>query len=158
MSRRMRHSAGTATVLACAAVAGPVAAASASDASIRSAIKSSVPKIQKSQAKLINSFTAYEKTHNPAAPLTALKGQNKTLTALEIKLSGQSASSTNGTRGKNDIVKGLRLIVGSNNTLATELQKSANHTPVSKAKIKAATAADTKGNKDLVAGTKLLNL
>jgi hypothetical protein len=59
---------------------------------------------------------------------------------------------------KSDIVKGLRLIIGSNTMLAKRLQHSAHHAPVSKAKVKAATAADTKGNRDLNAGSKLLKL
>jgi hypothetical protein len=158
MSRRFRHIAGTASVLACAAVAGPVAAASASDATLRSVIKTAVPKIEKSQAKLINGLAAYQTTHNPTALIKAIKGQNTTLKALESKLSGQSASSSNGTKGKADIVTGLRLVIGSNTTLAKELQQSANHAPVSKAKLKAATTADEKGNRDLNAGTKLLKL
>jgi hypothetical protein len=76
----------------------------------------------------------------------------------QAKLSSQSASSASGTKGKSDIVKGLRLIIGSNTTLAKELQQSAHHAPVSKAKVKAATAADMKGNRDLNAGSKLLKL
>jgi hypothetical protein len=98
------------------------------------------------------------KTHNPTALIKAIKGQSKTLTALEAKRSSQPASSANGTKGKSDIVKGLRLIIGSNTTLAKELYQSAHHAPVSKAKVKAANAADTKGNRDLNAGSKLLKL
>lgn len=158
MSRRFRHTAGTAALLTCAAVAGPVAAAHASDATIRSTIKTAVPKIEKSQAQLINGLAAYQKTHNPTALIKAINAQTKTLKALETKLTAQSTSSTAGTKGKSDIVKGLRLIVGSNTTLAKELQLSAHHAPVSKAKLKAATAADEKGNRDLNAGSKLLKL
>jgi hypothetical protein len=150
--------AGTALVLACTAVAGPVAAADASDATLRSTIKTAVPKIEKSQAKLIDGLTAYQKTHNPTALIKAIKGQSRTLSALETKLSQESASSANGTKGKTDIVKGLGLIIGSNTTLAKELQQSAHHAPVSKAKLKAATKADTRGNRDLNAGSKLLKL
>ncbi len=158
MSRRFRHTAGTAALLTCAAVAGPVAAAQASDATIRSTLKTAVPKIEKSQAKLINGLAAYQRTHNPTVLIKAINAQSKTLRALETKVSGQPASSAAGTKGKSDIVKGLRLIVGSNTTLAKELQLSAHHAPVSKAKLKAATTADEKGNRDLNAGTKLLKL
>lgn len=112
-----------------------------------------VPKIEKSQAKLIDGLAAYQKTHNPTALIKAIKGQSKTLNALETKLGHQSGSSANGTKGRSDIVKGLRLIIGSNTTLAKELQQSADHAPVSKAKLKAATSADTKGNRDLTAGS-----
>ena len=116
------------------------------------------PKIEKSQAKIIDGLSTYQKTHNPTALIKAIKGQSKTLKALETKLSSQPASSANGSKGKADIVKGLRLIIGSNNTLAKELAQSAHHAPVSKAKVNAATAADTKGNRDLNAGSKLLKL
>jgi hypothetical protein len=158
VSSRSRRIAVVGSALACVAAIGPVTAAQASDATIRSTIKTAVPKIEKSQAKLIDGLSTYQKTHNPTALIKAVKGQSKTLKALEAKLSGQSASSTNGTKGKADIVKGLRLIIGSNSTLAKELQQSAHHAPVSKAKVKAATAADTKGNRDLTAGSKLLKL
>jgi hypothetical protein len=117
-----------------------------------------VPKIETSQAKLIKGLSTYQKTHNPRALIKAIKGQDKTLNALDTKLSAQSASSANGTKGKADIVKGLRLIVGSNTTLAKELQQSADHAPVSKAKLNAATTSDVKGNRDLNAGSKLLKL
>jgi hypothetical protein len=135
-----------------------VTAAQASDGTIRSAIKTAVPKIESSQAKLIKGLSTYQKTHNPTALIKAIKGQDKTLNALETKLSAQSASSADGTKGKADVVTGLRLIVGSNKTLAKELAQSAHHAPVSKAKLKAATAADVKGNRDLNAGSKLLKL
>jgi hypothetical protein len=146
------------SALGCLAAVGPVTSAQASDATIRSAIKTAVPKIEKSQAKLINGLSTYQTTHNPTALMKAIKGQDKTLKALETKLSAQSPSSANGTKGKADIVKGLRLIVGSNGTLAKELEQSAHHAPVSKAKLKASTAADVKGNRDLTAGSKLLKL
>ena len=84
--------------------------------------KTAVPKIEKSQAKLIDGLSAYQKTHNPTALIKAVKGQSKTLTALEAKLASQPASSANGT------------------------------------KVKATTAADTKGNRDLNADSKLLKL
>ncbi|HEX3691252.1 MAG TPA: hypothetical protein VHV28_16240 [Solirubrobacteraceae bacterium] len=135
-----------------------MAAAQASDATIRSAIKTAVPKIQKSQNKVLKGLTTYQSTHNPTALIKAVKSQNKALNALETKLMSQSGSTANGKKGKADVVKGLRLIVGSNNTLAKELRQSAHHAPVSKAKLKAATAADVKGNRDLNAGTKLLKL
>jgi hypothetical protein len=42
--------------------------------------------------------------------------------------------------------------------VAKELQQSAHHAPVSKAKLNAATTSDVKGNRDLNAGSKLLKL
>ena len=158
MSHRSRRISSGAALVACVAAIGPVAAAQASDATIRSTVKSAVPKIEKSQAKIIDGLSTYQQTHNPTALIKAIRGQSKTLKALETKLSSQPASSANGSKGKADIVKGLRLIIGSNNTLAKELAQSAHHAPVSKAKVKAATAADTKGNRDLNAGSKLLKL
>jgi hypothetical protein len=158
VSHRSRRICSVASAVACVTAIGPVAAAQASDATIRSTVKSAVPKIEKSQAKLIDGLSTYQKTHNPTALIKAIKGQSKTLTALETKLSSQPASSANGTKGKSDIVKGLRLIIGSNTSLAKELQQSAHHAPVSKAKVNAATAADTRGNRDLNAGSKLLKL
>jgi hypothetical protein len=158
VSRRSRRIGSVASAVACAAAIGPVAAAQASDASIRSTIKTAVPKLEKAQAKVINALAAYQRTHSPTALIKAIGTQNKALGSLETKLSGESSSSARGAQGKTDIVTGLRLIIGSNHTLAKELQKSAEHAPVSKAKVKAATAADVKGNRDLNAGSKLLKL
>lgn len=157
MSHHSRRLA-VASAVTCVAAIGPAAAAHASDATIRSAIKAAVPKIEKSQAKLIDSLATYKKTHNPTALISAVKAENATLRALETRLSHRSASTTDGAKGKAAIVTGLRLIIGSNTTLAKELQQSARHAPVSKAKLKASIAEDNKGNRDLNAGSKLLKL
>jgi hypothetical protein len=156
VSGRFTRAAVSAAAVGCG-VLGSATGAQASDASIRATVKSAVPKIVHSQARILDGLATYEKTHSPTALIKSIKAQNRDLSALETKVAGQTASTPNGTKGKADIVTGLRLIIGSNRTLTKELQRSSAHKPVSNAKMKAAAKADVKGNADLNAGGKLLS-
>lgn len=158
MSRRFRHTPAVAPLLAAVAMLGPVAAAQANDASLRAALKTDAPKINHSQAKILDGLATYQKTNSPSALIKAIHAQNIDLKSLQVKVSGDSPSSATGAKAKADIVKGLRLIIGSNNTLAKALQRSATGKPVSKSKLEAALSADRKGNADLNTGAKLLKV
>ena len=138
---------------ACAVLAGPIAAAQASNATLLATIKSGFPKIIKSQAKILDGLATYDKTHSKTPLIKAIKTQNGVLKALEVRLSHGSPSSAQGARGKAEVIKGLGLIVGSNTTLVKHLQSGKS---LSKAQSKAAVKAATKGNLDLSAGAKLL--
>jgi hypothetical protein len=83
-------------LIACAAVTGPVAAAQASDASIRAIVKSDIPKITRSQAKILDGLATYEKSHSATAVIKAIKAQNRDLAALEKKLASQTPTTANG--------------------------------------------------------------
>lgn len=148
--------AAVASLIAGGIATAPVAVAQASDSSLRTTVKNDVPRITASQAKILTGLSKFEKTHSATALIKAIKAQDRNLTALKHRLSGESASSTAGGHGKADIVRGLTLIVGSNTTLAKDVAKAASHKSVSKAQVAAASAADKKGNRDLVAGAKLL--
>lgn len=155
MFRSIRSSSGLAAATACVALAGPIAAAQASDATIRGTINSTVPKIVKSQAKVLDGLATYDKTRSAKTLITAIKTQNGVLKALKGKLSRESASSANGAKGKADIVNGLGLIVRSNTALAKHLQSGK---PLSHAEANTAITQDKKGNDDLNAGGKLLRV
>ncbi len=136
-------------------LAGPVAAAQASDAQIRGTVKADVPKIIKSQAKILDGLATYEKTHSAKPLISASEKQNRVLKALETKLSRESSSTAAGAKGKADIIKGLKLIVGSNTILIKHLQSGQ---PLSASQQKAAVSAAKKGNSDLNAGGRLLKV
>lgn len=158
----MSHRAGRISVLlsvaACAAAVGPVAAADASDATIRATVATAAPKIDRTQAKILDGLASYQSTHSASALVKAIKAQDKTLKVLRTKLRPQVASTANGTKGKADIVKGLGLIVKSNNMLAKELTQSASGKAVSTSQLKAVNKLAKKGNADLNTGGKLLNI
>jgi hypothetical protein len=137
---------------------GPVAAADASDATIRATVADAGPKIDRSQAKIIDGLASYQSTHSAAALIKAVKAQDRTLTALQNRLRPQAASTAHGTKGKADIVKGLALIVKSNKTLVKDLTRSPSGEAVSTAQLKAVTKLAKKGNDDLNAGGKLLSV
>ena len=147
----------SAAAVGCAAL-GSAAAAQASDDSIRAILSSDTPKIVHSQARILDGLAAYERTHSVAALIKAITSQDRVLKGLETTLSGQSASTANGLQGRNEIIRGLRLIIGSNRTLTRELRRGAAHKPVSRSKLRAALRADAKGNVDVNAGDKLLGI
>jgi hypothetical protein len=142
-------------LLACGAIIGPVATAQASDATIRATLKSAHPTMQKDQVKVQDGIAIYEKRHSSTALIKALNRQATDLHALQGKLSGQSASSTKGAKGKADIVKGLGLVAKSDTGLAKAL-RAAHGKPVPRSQLTTAVATAKKGNRDLAAGMKLL--
>jgi hypothetical protein len=153
---RITRAAISVAAVACC-VLGTAAAASASNASLRAVIKSDAPSINRSQARILDGIATYQKTHSSKALISAIAAQDRTLTALESKVANQSASTNKGTKGKNEILSGLRLAVGSNSSLSKDLKASSAHKPASKAQLKAAAKEVVKGNNELNAGLKLLS-
>lgn len=137
---------------------GPVAAAQASNASLRATVKRDVPRITESQARILTGMSKLQRTHSPRALIRAIRAQDRNLTALKRRLAPQSASTPVGGRAKYDILKGLTLIVASNDTIARDLAKLASHRAVSKRQLVVATLVARKGNRDLVAGARLLKV
>jgi hypothetical protein len=155
MSHRFRRSWAVAPLVACAAVLGPVTAAQASDASLRTTIKAAAPKIDRSQAKILDGIAHLDQTKSATALIKAVKAQDKDLASLQSKLNGESASSAAGTKGKSDVIKGLGLILKSNTTLIADIQAGKKLT---KAEVKTIDNEAVKGNKAAIAGQKLLKV
>lgn len=145
-------------IAGCAVALGPVAAAQASDATLRATIKNDVPKITRSQAKILDGLATLEKSGSAKAIVKAIKAQDRDLNTLKHRIAVEGASSSAGSRGKRDITKGLALIVKSNTTLGKDISRASSGKSVSKAQVKAATAAVKKGNVDIDAGAKLLKV
>jgi len=156
MSRIARRATVLPALAGSMATLGPVAAAQASNASLRTTVKSDVPRILHSQARILDGLAVLAKTKSVKPLLHAIRAQDRNLSALKVKLSGQSASSATGMKGKHDIIRGLTLVTHANSTLVRDLAKAASGRAVSKAQVKAASTATKRGNVDINLGGKLL--
>jgi hypothetical protein len=138
--------------------AGPIASAGASNTSLRLTVKRDLPRITLSQARILDGAARFQRTHSSKALIRAIRAQNRNLTSLRHRVAGERASNATGARGKSDIIRGLTLIVGSNNTLSKDVARAASHRTVSKRQIAAATLAARRGNRDLARGGRLLKV
>lgn len=144
---------------ACAALGalmGPVAGASASDASIKTVIKSYNAKILVSEGHVVTAIGEYKKSGNPHGVQAALSKAIAVLRSLKSAIADQPASSTKVRAGKAKVEQGLHTVI-----LAYEhLQKAfgEKHTSPTNAKAQAKTAlsAIRKGRLELHEGAKLL--
>lgn len=143
-------------VVGCGAL-GAAGAAQASDASLRTLVRTAAPKIAHSQARILDGLATLDRTHRAAPLFRTIAAQDRELGSLEVRLARQRASTPSGARGKREFLAGLRLIVGSNRTLAMDLRRTLTHQPVSRAQLKAAGRADARGNADLNAGARRLS-
>lgn len=143
-------------IAVCAVLSGPIAAAQASDTTVRATIDSYNSKILKDESKILSAASSYDQTHNSAPLTAALRHEVSDLHSLKGKLAKESASTSKGRKGKDDVVKGLGLIASGYSALAKDVQAASANKPVTKAQLNAAKAADSKGHKLVVAGLKLL--
>jgi hypothetical protein len=157
MNRRLRRSPVLSAIAVCAILAGPVAAVQASDSSVRATIDAYNGRIAKDEARIVTTAAIYNKTHRPMPLVTALNHEVGDLRALQGKLAHESATTTRGRNGKNDVVKGLGLIATGYTALAKDVRAAGAQRPVSAAQVSAARSADRKGHNLVVAGLKLLS-
>lgn len=136
------------------ALAGPVAAAQASDATLRATINSAGPKIVSDEAAVAKGLAGYK--HHKVKPLVrALNHEVNDLHALVHTLRGETASSTKGRKAKKDIVKGLGLIATAYAALSQDVNASHGN-GVPPAQVNAAVSTDKRGRAILKTGLKLL--
>jgi len=154
--RSIRRYVVSAAVGLCAILAGPLASAHASNATIRATINSYGPKIGRDEVRVLHAVTAYKK-HHAAALVRALRHEVTDLRSLRGKLIRESASTAKGRRGKSDVTEGLGLIASAYAALARDVTAASRSRSVSRAKVLAAVAADRKGRAKLRAGLKLLS-
>jgi len=138
----------------CAALAGPVAAAQASDNDLRNTLNTYSPKIVKDENAVKKGLAEYPK--GKSKPLIrALTHEVADLHALRKALSQESASTAKGAKAKKDIVEGLGLIASAYSALKRDVQ-AAHGGKVPGTEVDAAVATDKKGRTKLLAGLKLL--
>lgn len=153
MSRTVRRYSFLTGLAICIGLAGPIAAAQASDNTIRGTISDWGPTIKKDETAVEKGLNGYPKVK----PLVkALNHEVSDLHRLQKKLRGERASTSKGRKGKNDVTKGLSLIASSYAALSKDV-KQANGAPLPVAEVNAAVSTDKKGRAKLKKGLKLLS-
>jgi len=146
----------TIAVLAAGAmIGGPIAAASASDLTIKIALVRAAPGLRRSDLRLRAAFTRYANNHRAGPVIRAIRAQDRDLFDLRRKVRRSSASSGAGVRARRDIVKGLGLVLRSNYEVNGHLrrQRAAGLSP---AQLRAAERLAKRGNTLYRRGVKLL--
>ena len=142
--------------VACCALAGPiVATASASDSSIIGVVNHWSPIVQKDEMTIEKGEKAYKKNRKAAPVVADLNREVSDLHSFVSQLKAQSASTSTGGQGRDDIAAGSTLIANSYSKFASELKKAGSK-GLSQAQIKANAKVALAGHKKIVAGIKLL--
>jgi hypothetical protein len=139
------------------ALAGPVAGASASDASIKAVIKSYNSKILVAEGHALTALGEYKSTGNPANVQSALTQSIDVLSSLKSKIAGQSASSSKVKEGKAKFEKGLAAVIVAYRRLKTAIGEKKSSPEAAKTEAKKAVSAVKVARKELLEGAKLLS-
>lgn len=143
-------------VVVCAALAGPIAVAQASDNDLRATLNTYAPKIVKDENAVKKGFTQYPKG-KPKPLERALKHEVSDLHALKKALNREKASSAKGRKAKKDIINGLGLIAAAYSSLRADVL-AVNGGAVPDSQVEAAVATDKKGRSKLLKGLHLLKV
>lgn len=139
-----------------ALLVGPVSGASASKASIKSALKSYNGKIAIAEGHTLTAFGEY-KTSKDAAPVeAAIAGSIKVLGELRAKIAHQSAGTTKVKQAKSKLLKGIEAVIVAYGKLKTSVGEKASDPQSAETEAKEAVAAVKAGRKQLVEAAKLL--
>jgi hypothetical protein len=144
-----------AAVLA-ALLAGPVSGASASDASIKAAIKSYNSKLLIADGHLETALGKYKKSGDPGEVQAAFKKSIAVLSALESKIASQKVSSPRVKLGQAKFDKGLTSIVAAYRRLSKAIGEKQVSPTAAKAQAKKAVGEIDKADVLLKEGAKLL--
>jgi hypothetical protein len=147
-----------ATLASCAALAGPIAAAQASNAGIVSTFRAANPHLNADEAAVKSAVKAYKRDRRAGRVIRALRHEVRDIRALNRSLKHQRASTRKGRRGKAQLTRGLTLIGNAYAALANDIQKARAGHPVPAATINATVASDRKGRAKLLAGLRLLGV
>ena len=154
MARAIRRFSVLSGVTLCAVLVGPIAAAQASNNTLRATLNSYSAKIVKDENAVKNGLAGYPQ--GKVKPLIhALTTEIRDLHALRTKLADDSASSAEGATAKSEIVKGLGLIANAYGALRHDVRLAPGG-GVPRDQVAAAVATDQKGRTKLLAGLNLL--
>jgi hypothetical protein len=143
-------------VAALGVLAGPVAGASASDASIKSVIKSYSSKILVAEGHVVTALGEYKQSGDPTKVDAAIAKSVAVLRSLKSAIGTQSASSTKVKEGKIKVEKGLKgLIVAYEHLKIAFGEKSASPTAAKEQASKALKSLK-EASGELKEGSKLL--
>jgi hypothetical protein len=123
VSRRVAVRLVTAVLAASAMIAGPIAAANASDISIQFTLMRAAPGLQRDELRVRAAVERYATTHRAGPLVRALRAQDRDLSALQTKVRRTTASTSNGSRARRDIVAGLGYILRSNYSVNGHLRR-----------------------------------
>lgn len=137
-------------------LAAPVSGASASDASIRSLIKSYNPKLIVAEGHLISAIGEYKTSRNPAPVVSALDRSITLLRSLRTSIAGQTAFSNSVKEGKAKLVKGLESVIVAYGKLKIAIGEKAGSPTAADENAAKADVAVKRGRKELEEGLILL--
>jgi hypothetical protein len=138
-------------------LAGPVAGASASDASIKAVIKSFNSKILVAEGHVVSAIGEFKKSGDPSKAQNAIAESIAVLGALKSKIASQSASSPKVKLGKVKFDKGLQSVIVAYRHLKAAFGEKKVSPKIAKAEAKKAVLEVNKGRIQLREGAKLLS-
>jgi hypothetical protein len=142
-------------VLLCVAM-GPVADASASAKSIKSAIRSFSSKILVAEGHVLSAGGEYETSKDPTGVIEAISQSVSVLSALEVKVAHQPALAPRVKRARSKVVHGLHTVIVGYEQLSGAFGEKAMDPEAAKVAAAAAEVLATKGRNELKQGVKLL--
>jgi hypothetical protein len=158
--RHFNRAGGLRAVVAATAVlgvlAGPVAGASASDASIKSVIKSYDSKILVAEGHVVSALGEYKTTGDPTKVDAAIAKSVTVLRALKSAIGTQSASSTKVKEGKIKFEKGLKGVIVAYEHLKTAFGEKSVSPAAAKEQASKALKSLKEAGSELKEGAKLL--
>lgn len=154
MSIKLRGRLVPVAVVAGACLAGPIAGAQASNASIARTLAKANTRISKDEKAVSAGLKAY--SHGRVHPaVKALRHEVSDIHSLVAVVKRESASDASGRRGKREIESGLSLIAKSYGNLANDIVK-AGPGGVPASQVNAAVRKDEHGRREFQAGVKKL--
>jgi hypothetical protein len=144
-------------LIAVAALAGPVAGASASAGSIKAVFKHYASKIDIAEGHVLTAAGNYETEHLAAPVEMAIAESAAVLSSLRSKIAVQPAGGPRVRKAKRLIVKGLGVLIGAYGMLKTAFAEKAADPEAAKVEAAAAEMRVAAGRSQLLAGTKLIS-
>jgi hypothetical protein len=142
--------------LAMVGAAGSASTASASDASIKRAIKKYEPKILVVEGHVLSAIGQYRKTGQPAGVEAALSKSIAVFRSLKAKITAQSAVAPKVKKGKLKLIQGLQTVISAYQHLKIAFAVKARNATAAKEQAEMALAAVRKGQEELREGLQLL--
>ena len=140
----------------CSVVAIPVSAASASDASIKAAIRSYNPRLLVDEGHFVTAIGEYKTSHNPSGVQAALGASIATIHSLKSKIAAQPAIRQRVKAGKAKLQVGLQGIIVAYERLKTAFGEHNVSPEAAKSEVANAGIAVDKARTELAEGMKLL--
>jgi hypothetical protein len=138
------------------ALGGPISGASASDASIKSVIKSYDSKILVAEGHVVTAIGQYKKNGNPSGVTVALGKSIVVLRSLKSAIGAQSVSSAKVKEGKIKFEKGLKGVIVAYQHLKTAFGEKSASPQAAKVQASKALKSIKAARGELQEGAKLL--